>query len=305
MSRVFEALTRAGDEKKTIADFGGPQWVLREKTLTGEGLKPDLADDLRSVSVSLPHPELRPKSWREKVEELIFGWDLRRYKTHPIVALEKESPVAEQYKILREQVKRMRSETGARCLSVTSPVKRDGKTMVAVNLAAAIALEYEEQVLLIDGDLRSSEIHRYFGIRRSPGLADLLNSSSDGDLMNYVQPTFLPSLMILPAGKPSSLTSELLAKKKMSSLMGEIRSEFPNHQIILDTPPILSTPDPLVLGKQVDKTIMVIRAGKTPRDYLLKAIQALQSNKVMGIVLNGADLGMASKYYSYSNGHSE
>ena len=305
MSRVFEALTRAGKEKETGAISLGGQWALREKTLTAEGINPDPADDILSVSVALPHPELQPRSWREKLEELIFGWDLRRYKTHPIVALEKESPTAEQYKILREQVKRVRSETGIRCLSVTSPVKRDGKTMVAVNLAAAIALEYEEQVLLIDGDLRSPEIHRYFGIRRSPGLADYLSSDADGDLMNYVQATFLPNLQILPAGRPSALTSELLAKEKMRSLMREIRSRFPNHQVIVDTSPVLSTPDPLVLGNQVDKAIIVIRAGKTPRDYILKAIQAIQAKKVMGIVLNGVEHGMASKYYNYSNGQNE
>jgi len=277
--------------------------VLREKDLTGKGSILDLADDLKSAGIPLTHPELRSRSWKEKVEELLFGWGLRRYMDHPIVALEKESPVAEQYKILREQVKRVRSEMGARCISVTSPVKRDGKTMVAVNLAAAIALEYEEQVLLIDGDLRNPDVHRYFGIRRSPGLADYLNSSSEGDVTNYVQNTILPGLQILPAGKPSALSSELLAKEKMRTLMGEIRTKFPHHQVIVDTSPVLSTPDPVVLGRQMDKTIMVIRAGKTPRDYISKAITAIHPRKVMGIVLNGVDLAAASKYYDYSNGH--
>ena len=95
------------------------------------------------------------KSWRDKIEEWLLGWDLRRYNSYPIVALERESPGSEQYKILREQIKRLRVESGIRNFSITSPVKRDGKTTIAVNLAAALSLDYEEQVLLIDGDLRA------------------------------------------------------------------------------------------------------------------------------------------------------
>ena len=300
MSRVFEALTRAGEEKRGApVKPGNGDWVLEEKRAAGEWAGVGEADgDGTSIVTALP-VESWTKSWRERIEELLFGWDLRRYKSYPLVALEEESAAAEQYKILREQVKSIRSETGARCLALSSPVKEDGKTMVAVNLATALALDYEEQVLLIDGDLRSPQVHRYFGLEPSPGLTDYLNSKSNEDLMNYVQDTFLPNLRILPAGRPSQVSSELLAKEKMRNLMEEIRSRFPGHQIIVDSPPVLSTPDPSVLARQVDAVIMVIRAGKTPRTYLLEAVQSLNSNKVKGIVLNGAEMGFASKYYYY------
>jgi capsular exopolysaccharide synthesis family protein len=253
----------------------------------------------------MPYPSRDPiadtKSWRERLEEWFFGWDLRRYNNYPIVALEKDSPAAEQYKILREQIKRLRAESGLRTFSVTSPVKRDGKTTVAVNLAAVLALDYEEKVLLIDGDLRAPGVHRYFNVSTSPGLADYLSSSSLRGIKSYVQETFLSSLKILPAGKPSDLASELLAKEKMKHVLEEIWTEFPGHQIIIDCPPVLSTPDPLVLARQVDGVLMVVRAGKTPKEFLMKSLQSLNSSKVMGIVLNGAELGIASKYYYYSS----
>src|SRR4029453_11951234 len=118
------------------------------------------------------------KSWREKIEEWLLGWDLRRYGSYPIVTLERESPASEQYKMLREQIKRLRAESGIRSFSISSPVKRDGKTTVAVNLAAALSLDYEEKVLLIDGDLRAPSIHRYFNAPESPGLADYLASDA-------------------------------------------------------------------------------------------------------------------------------
>jgi len=72
---------------------------------------------------------------------------------------------------------------------------------------------------------------------------------------------------------------------------------------VLFMPAVTSAKSGAGIDVEVDKTIIVIRAGKTPRDYILKSIQAIQSNKVMGIVLNGVELGFASKYYYYSNNH--
>ncbi|MGH7847850.1 MAG: CpsD/CapB family tyrosine-protein kinase, partial [Candidatus Binatia bacterium] len=204
-----------------------------------------------------------------------------------------------QYKILREQVKRIRAETGARTISITSPVKQDGKTTVSVNLAAAISLEYEEQVLLIDADLRSPQVHRYFGIDRGPGLADYLSSNSSEDLSGYVKDTFLPGLKLLCAGQRSDLSPELLAKLRMRDLLDEIRFKFPAHQIIVDTPPVLSRPDPLILAREVDAIIMVERARRTPKDYVMKSFKTLNSSKLVGIVLNDVNLGTNSKYYYY------
>jgi len=305
---VFDALTKANEQKRRQeqpVNGSSQEFRIEEKT-AAEGdptIQPTKNGNGRVFE--MPY-SARPlvadiKSWRERIEEWCFGWDLRRYNNYPIVALEKDSPAAEQYKILREQIKRLRAESGLRTFSVTSPVKRDGKTTVAVNLAAVLALDYEEKVLLIDGDLRAPGVHRYFNIGTSPGLADYLSSNSSRSIKSYVQETFLSSLKILPAGKPSDLASELLAKEKMKHVLEEIWSEFPGHQIMIDCPPVLSTPDPLVLARQVDGVLMVVRAGRTPRDFLLKSLQSLNSSKVMGIVLNGAELGIASKYYYYSS----
>jgi protein-tyrosine kinase len=313
MSRVFEALNKASNEKKRD---GQTAPASTEMNVTAYAPAPEKELDLReltvsrngkdhSVSPSLPIGNNGTKNWREKVEELFFGWDLRRYNSHPIVALEEESPASEQYKILREQLRRLRTEAGIRTVAITSPVKRDGKTTVAVNLAAAIALEYEEKVLLIDADLRAPSVHRYFSSEGTPGLTDYLSSNSYGSVKGLVRDTHLSGLHIIPAGKPSRFASELLAKEKMRRLIEEIQTELPGHMVIIDSPPVLSTPDPLVLSRQVDGVIMVIRAGKTPKDYLARALSSFEPNKVLGVVLNGADLGLGSKYYYYysNNGH--
>jgi len=244
---------------------------------------------------------LKPKpGFRKKIENLFFGWDLANCEDYPLVALEQNSPAGEQFKIFRGQINKICNDAGWRSILVTSPVKGDGKTTVAANLAAAMALDYEQQVLLIDADLRCPSIHRYFGINDSPGLAEYLGSSSGPDLLSYVQTTAMPGLRLLPAGNPTALSSELLATEKMKNLIREIPELFPGHQIVVDTSPVLSTSDPLVLSRIVDGLVMVVRAGKTPRDCLSAAFRSLGSNKVMGIVLNGTELGTSSKYYQYS-----
>jgi len=313
MSRVFEALTKASHEREREGDApskeAGP---VIDEGLALDRVAPDAHWSVghhnghpHPVAAPLPRSPIVSKSWRERFEELIFGWDLRRYATHPIVALEEESPASEQYKILREQLKRLRTEAGIRTIAITSPVKRDGKTTVAVNLAASIALEYEENVLLIDADLRAPSVHRYFKGDVSPGLTDYLSSNSAAGVKSLIRATHLSGLRIIPAGKPSRFASELLAKDRMRRMIDEIHTTLPGQTIIIDSPPVLATPDPLVLSRQVDGVIIVIRAGKTPRDYLAKALSSFSSDKVLGVVLNGADLGLGSKYYYYysSNDH--
>lgn len=304
MSRVFEALTKASNERERQDLPSEVAEQIADESVALNTVVPDADWHVgqqngyhQPVVAPLPRPVV--KSWRERFEEIMFGWDLRRYATHPIVALEEESPASEQYKILREQLKRLRTEAGIRTIAITSPVKRDGKTTVAVNLAAAIALEYEEKVLLIDADLRAPSVNRYFNGDVSPGLTDYLGSNSSAGVKSLIRETHLSGLSMIASGKPSRFASELLAKERMRKLLEEIRAQFPDHMVIIDSPPVLATPDPLVLGRQVDGVIMVIRAGKTPKDYLAKALGAFNSNKILGVVLNGADLGLGSKYYYY------
>jgi protein-tyrosine kinase len=302
MSRVFEALIKASDEKNREPEpyehdsrKGNNGFTRRDDVVVPERNGHD-----QEAAASLMISSNGGRSWRERIEELVFGWDLSRYATYPIVALEKGSPASEQYKILREHIKKLRTEAAIHTFTVTSPVKRDGKTTVTANLAAALALDYEENVLLIDGDLRAPSLHRYFNVAQTPGLTDYLSSNSKLRLQDLVQDTFLEGLRILPSGKPSNLSSELLAKERMKQILEEARVEFPGYQIIIDSPPILSTPDPMVIARHVDGVLVVMRASKTPRDYLTKALQSLNSSKVIGVVLNGVELGMASKYYHYS-----
>ena len=294
MSRVSDALQRfAGDHatrRPRAEDSRSTRWP------EADNIDSAAAEPGRSPIGASPKLSAPSKPWREKLEEFFFGSDLRRLNSHPLVALEKDSAAAEQYRILREQVRTLRNGSGASSISVTSPLKHDGKTMVAVNLALALALAGDEQVLLIDADLRDPDVHRYFGMQRSPGLADYLTSRAKGNVSSYVRATPFSGLKIIPAGTDSNRAGELLATDRMKSLIEELRTTQPDRQVIIDSAPVLATSDPLVLAREVGGVLMVIRASKTRREYLKKAIDILNSPKLIGIVLNGAQYGADSKY---------
>jgi protein-tyrosine kinase len=304
MSRVSDALERASGEAaqsiaKALEDLEPKpevpvkiqetaHWQTRSKG-NGEAHSSDLLESIQDPG----RPLLK------RIQQRIFGRGLEKIKEFPLVCQDKNSSAGEQYKILREQIKKILTESGGCSLAIMSPVKGDGKSMVAANLAAVIALDYDQETLLIDADLRSPSLHNYFGIKPSPGLSDYLRSESSAGIMSYIHNTPLRGLRLLPAGMPTHLSSELLASEKMACLLKEIPGKFPGHRVIIDTSPVLSTPDPLVLARQVDKIVMVVRAGATPRECLSEAMKSLGSDRIKGVILNGAELGPSSRYYYY------
>ncbi len=254
------------------------------------------AESIVAASETFYSTPARP--FRERIEEFLFGWGLGKINLFPLLALEPASPVAEQYRILREQIRKIFREAGAQVLAVTSAAKGEGKTTVAANLAAAVALDHERPILLIDADLRNPTIHKYFGVPVKPGLTDYLTTSSSKDVRHYVYKTSMAGLQILPAGTPTNRSSELLASAKMSRLMKELPVRFPDHLVVVDTSPVLSTSDSIVVAQLVDRIVVVVRAGTTPRSCVTEAIKSLGANKLMGIILNSAELGSDSRYYN-------
>ena len=303
MSRVFDALVRARQHQ---AEQGPPfvnghaDTFHEEPTVSSE---PRAADSpVTTVTQPLPTPAApQRKTWQERLQEFVFGWDLGRYTKYPLMVDDTNSPASEQYKILREQLKSLTKDAGLSAFAISSPVKGDGKTTVAVNLAVAMALNYEQRVLLIDGDLRGPQVHRYFNLSSSPGLTDYLSSSSKLEIHTLIKQTKFERLHVVPAGNASSRPSELLASDRMKHLLEGLRKQFANYTIIIDAPPVLATADSLALAHQVDGVLLVVRAGKTPREFVHKSVEALNSAHVVGIVFNGAELGLAAQYFRYSS----
>ncbi len=196
-----------------------------------------------------------------------------------------DSPFADAYKILRTQVLHRLRENGWNMLGVTSPRDGAGKTLTAINLAIATATEPTQTVLLVDADLRAPQIHEEFGLEQGPGLTDfLLNGRPIEELLLYPG---LGRLVVLPGGRGTEQSAELLTSPRMTALGKELKHRYASRVVIFDLPPVLDRADVLAFSPQLDALLLVVEDGKTSEPDLQHALQALKgSAPVLGTVLN-------------------
>jgi capsular exopolysaccharide synthesis family protein len=192
-----------------------------------------------------------------------------------------------------------------RIMVVTSAGMGEGKSTVVSNLGIAVA-EVNHKVLLIDADLRKPRLHDIFGLKNDLGLSDLLRSKDAADVLpeGIIQETSIPDLYVLTSGPTTSAATSLLYSNRMPELLKRLRGEF--ETIFLDTPPMLQISDARVLGRMVDRVILVVRSGKTTRDAAQAAYQRFSEDgtKVLGTILNDWNPKHSPNgYYGYSNGH--
>ncbi|OGP38954.1 MAG: hypothetical protein A2X93_04760 [Deltaproteobacteria bacterium GWC2_56_8] len=102
-------------------------------------------------------------------------------------------------------------------------------------------------------------------------------------------------LFILPAGNITRKTSEILGSSRIAGVIDSLKAEF--DYVLVDSPPVLPLVDMNVISRLVDGVIMVVRAGKTQKDIVLKAFKSLSKCNVVGVVLNGADIKLGKYYY--------
>jgi len=202
---------------------------------------------------------------------------------------------AEQYQALRLQVERLRAVRDVRVLAISSPGLGDGKTVTAINLAAAHA--ESERVLLIDADLRRPSIGTQLRLTdvSGPGLADAL-ADERLELTQLVREVDDIPFAVILAGVPSAPAHELLRSPRLDHLLQEARRRF--DLVIVDTPPLLPVSDAVVLARALDGIVVVVAANDTPRKLLEESLNLLDSSKVLGIVFNRDHRPL----YGYYNG---
>jgi capsular exopolysaccharide synthesis family protein len=186
-------------------------------------------------------------------------------------------------------------------LAVTSAVASEGKTSVASQLAVSLARACGKPTLLIDGDLRSPDIHRLFQIPRTPGLAAVLEQQSS--LEAAIVTTWSDDLHLLPAGELGRSPHKLLGEGAFKKILDEARLWY--HYIVVDTPPVLAASEALVLAKDADATLVCAMNDVSRAGQLRHAYNRLVSAgaRPLGAVLSGISLRRyTEKYGSYDYG---
>lgn len=210
-----------------------------------------------------------------------------------VAATASSSLAAEQYRALRTRIKRAENGRSIRTLVITSPGKGDGKSLTAANLALTMAQEYQQRVLLVDGDLRRPSVHRLFGVSDGPGLSDILMGGATADEAIVTLPDH--HLAVLPAGTLPSHPAELLGSSAMRRLLDTLRQRY--DRVILDMPPVAPLADLHILAPLADGVLMIVRAGVTPKPAIERALAGLDAGKVLGLVLN--ETGHQSDRHTY------
>ena len=191
-----------------------------------------------------------------------------------------------------------------RSIVITSSQPGEGKTTVSVNLAIALA-QQGSRVILIDADLRRPSVHRALGFRNIRGLSGYLAGLSEW--APCVLPGLTPGLDTLPAGKSPRNPVALLSSPRMRILIRQVLEEY--DYLIIDSPALMpNLADARILAEMVDGSLMVVRSGMAPREFVIRSRKHL--NNVFGVVLNSMDVrsmedGYGYHSYGYGTGENE
>ena len=191
----------------------------------------------------------------------------------------------EAFRSLYTNIHLLSAGTAIRSLLVSSAVAGDGKSTVALHLAATAAA-VGQRVLLVDADLRCPQLHAKLGLPNVRGLGDAI--STDMSLNDAIQRApNQDNLFVLTAGHIPPDPIKLLSSKKMHYLMEQFQAFF--DLVIYDTPPLAGLADTHLIAAHTDATIMVVQIGKTDRSQVRKVLEELKISgaSVLGVVANG------------------
>jgi capsular exopolysaccharide synthesis family protein len=259
----------------------------------------------------------------EDVEELIrlpslgivpeISYDKRKQvesgnSFHPelVTFLHPKSIFSEAYRSIRTSILLSFSGKPPKTLVLSSPSPAEGKTTTAINTAIALS-QTGAQVLVIDADMRKPKIHQIFGKENGAGLSSFLSGNSG--LRSVIRNSQISNLYYIPAGPIPPNPSELLGSSLFKNTI-QFLGELFDH-ILIDSPPLLGFADSIILSTVVDGVIVVVTGGKTSREELQRAKDALLQvdGKIIGVVINRVDLRRNDYgsyyhkyYYYYGNG---
>jgi capsular exopolysaccharide synthesis family protein len=211
----------------------------------------------------------------------------------------------EAFRMLAVNTELSTADNPFRTLLVTSSSAAEGKSITAANLAIAMA-ESGKRVILVDTNLRRPTLHQIFEQPRDRGLTTLLKAPPESRVDDFLVPTGVANLRLLPSGSPAENPVEPLVSSRMSDLIDELTACA--DVVIFDSPALLAAVDPTLLARYCEATLLVVRAGATAPDSLTRARQQLAytGTRLLGAVLygmptpNGGHGGYSSEH---GNGH--
>ena len=217
-----------------------------------------------------------------------------------------KSTISEIFRTLRTNIQFMNNRNKLQTLLITSTLPSEGKSWVSSNLAVTFA-QAGKKVILVDADMRKGRQYKIFGSTPRPGLSNYLADYSEEeniDLSNYLRPTEVEGLYLMPAGNVPPNPSELLISEAMINLIQELKQI--SDIVILDGPPTQLVTDALIITRMVDSTVVVTASNQTKKDDLRRIVDNIEKvgGKIAGVVLNKVAISAKKYKQSYYYGSS-
>jgi succinoglycan biosynthesis transport protein ExoP len=207
-----------------------------------------------------------------------------------------KSQFSEAFRALRTSLLLSSAGKPPTVILLTSATPSEGKTTISANLACVLA-QRDVRVLLIDADLRRPTVHHRLGLNGKVGLTSVLTGAlSLEDAVQHIPE--VPTLDILPSGPVPPFPTEMLASPTMEALVRSCRDIYTH--IVIDSPPILSVTDGVILAREADAVVLIVRHGKSGRQTVRRAKDLLvrAGAPITGIAINAVDLS-SPEYYGY------
>lgn len=199
----------------------------------------------------------------------------------------------EAYRGLRTQIMRLQKSKDISALVLSSAMPGEGKTTTILNLGLCYAQLHEMPVLLIDADLRTKRLSQFFENSSGPGLAEALSGLAKYE--DVIQRTENANLHVLTAGNPAGSPPELFVGTAWAEFIERCKKQF--KLILIDAPPVRPLADFELICAGCDAFMMIVRAYHTQRELLQQMAGQIDSKKLIGVVLNSAEVSSKNAYY--------
>ena len=215
---------------------------------------------------------------------------------------DQESPIATEMRRIYSNIRHTDGRGPQKCFLITSASRGEGKSTVASHLALTVARFRGKKSLVVDADLRRPRLHQIFNVPKEPGLFECLNGEIDP--LEAVKDTPIENLKVIPAGRRVKSPAHLFEGDIMTEIFEKIK--FYYDIVIVDSAPVISVSDPMLISSVVDGVIMVLLAGRTPTKVAQRAKNILldADANLLGIVVNNLSEVLPYyydyKYYGYT-----
>jgi succinoglycan biosynthesis transport protein ExoP len=222
-------------------------------------------------------------------------------QTPLLISADSRSSLAEAYRHLRTSILLSTAGHAPKSLLVSSSLPSEGKSTIATNTAISLA-QTGKKVVIIDADMRRPRLHSIFNMKNGEGLSSLLASEiTEAEITASVKQDDRSKLFVMTSGPIPPNPAELIGSEQMVKLLRLLQTKF--DHIVIDSPPIASFTDGVLIASMVDGVILVVHAGRSSRQVVRRSRQMLQEigAKIFGVVLNNVNLNNKDNYYYYQS----